>query len=311
MNYLALRERPAQFLALTSLLPAEFDELLTDFAPRWERHHRFHTLDGGRRRLPAHRERANATLSGTDTKLFFLLVYLKTNALQQHQAASFGVSQTRVSRLAGPLLDVLNQTLAARHLLPVRDGAQLAQRLVAHPDKVFTCDGVERGIPRNADRAGQEEEYSAKKKVHALKNITLSDDTQYLHYLSPTESGRMHDKKVVDEYPLCLPAGSVLRQDLGFLGHCPPGVLVEMPHKRLPKGELTFSQLLYNQLLSALRVVIEHVHSGIKRLRMVRDRLRLRGDWFRDTVMVVACGLHNLRVRSPHRAYIARGAHES
>ena len=164
MNYLALRERPTQFLALTSLLPAEFDELLTHFAPRWERHHRYHTLDGHWRRIPAHRERATATLPGTDTKLFFLLTYLKTNSLQQHQAASFGVSQTRVSRLAGPLLDVLNQTLAALGLLPVRDGAQLAQRLAAHPDKVFAYDGVERGIPRNADREGQQEEYSAKKK---------------------------------------------------------------------------------------------------------------------------------------------------
>ena len=67
-------------------------------------------------------------------------------------------------QLAGPLLDVLNRTLAARHLLPVRDGAQLAQRLAAHPNKVFTYDGVERGIPRNADREGQKEEYSAKKK---------------------------------------------------------------------------------------------------------------------------------------------------
>ena len=164
MNYVALRERPTQFLALTSLLPAEFDDLLTDFTPRWERYHRYHTLDGDRRRIPAHRERANATIAGTDTKLFFLLTYLKTNSLQQHQAASFGVSQTRVSRLAGPLLDVLNQTLAARHLLPVRDGAQLARRLAAHPDKVFPYDGVERGIPRNVDRAAQEEEYSAKKK---------------------------------------------------------------------------------------------------------------------------------------------------
>ena len=59
---------------------------------------------------------------------------------------------------------MLNQTLAARGLSPVRDGAQLAQRLAAHPDKIFTYDGVERGIPRNADREGQEEEYSAKKK---------------------------------------------------------------------------------------------------------------------------------------------------
>lgn len=135
----------------------------------------------------------------------------------------------------------------------------------------------------------------------------MCDDTQYLHYLSPTESGRVHDKHVADDYPLHLPPGSVLRQDLGFLGHRPPGVLVEMPHRKPPKGELTFSQLLYNQMLSPLRVVIEHVHSGIKRLHMVGDKLRVRGDWFRDTVMLVACGLHNLRVRSPHRAYLAHG----
>lgn len=169
MNYAKLRQQPPHFLALTSLLPAEFDGLLAHFAPRWERYHRYHTLEGRVRRLPAHRERANATLPGTETKLFFLLVYLKSNALQQHQAASFGVSQTKVSRLAGGLLDVLNQTLAALNLLPVRDGTQLAQRLAAHPTKVFTYDGVERGILRNADRDRQAEEYSAKKSSPAEK----------------------------------------------------------------------------------------------------------------------------------------------
>lgn len=132
----------------------------------------------------------------------------------------------------------------------------------------------------------------------------MCDDTQYLYYLSPTESGRQHDKKIADEYPLHLPTGSVLRPDLGLLGHYPAGVVVEMPHKKPPKQELTFSQKLYNQLLSPLRVVIEHAHSGIKRLRMVKDPLRIRREWWRDTVMVVACGLHNLRVLSPHRAYL-------
>ena len=134
--------------------------------------------------------------------------------------------------------------------------------------------------------------------------MTLCDATQYVHYLSPTEGGRQHDKRLADEYALQLPAGCVLRQDLGLLGHAPAGVLVEMPHKKPPKRELTFSQQLYNQLLSPLRVVIEHAHSGIKRLRMVADTVRLRGEWRRDTVMVVACGLHNLRVRSPLRAYV-------
>ena len=164
MEYLTLRERPRQFVALTSLLPAEFDDLLTDFAPAWERHHRYHTLEGKPRRFPAHAERANARLAGSDTKLFFLLTYLKSNSLQQHQAASFGVSQTRVSRLAAGLLAVLNQVLHRRGLLPVREGAELAQRLAGHPDPVFAYDGLERGIPRNADRDGQAEEYSAKKK---------------------------------------------------------------------------------------------------------------------------------------------------
>ena len=103
-------------------------------------------------------------LVGSDVKLFFLLTYLKSNALQEHQAASFGISQAPVSQLATALLGVLNQVLARRGLLPVRDGAELAQRLAAHPDPVLVYDGMERGVPRNTDRDAQAEEYSAKKK---------------------------------------------------------------------------------------------------------------------------------------------------
>ncbi|MGI4886939.1 MAG: hypothetical protein ACRYFR_18430 [Janthinobacterium lividum] len=41
MDYVALREKPRQFLALSSLHVAEFDDLLPDFAPAWERCHRW------------------------------------------------------------------------------------------------------------------------------------------------------------------------------------------------------------------------------------------------------------------------------
>ena len=158
-----MRERPRQFVALTSLLPAEFDDLLTNFAPAWERYQRSHTLQGKRRQFPAHAERTNALLPGSDTKLFFPLTYLKSNTLQEHQAARFGGSQTRVSRLTTGLLAVLNQVLHRRGLLPVRDGAALAQRLAQHPDKVFAYDGVERGIPRNADPEAQAQVYYSPK----------------------------------------------------------------------------------------------------------------------------------------------------
>ncbi|OGX89634.1 hypothetical protein BEN47_19545 [Hymenobacter lapidarius] len=83
---------------------AEFDELLTNFSPAWERHHRWHTLEGRRRQFPAYRERPNAVLAGSEVKLFFLLTYFKNNSLQQHQAASFGISQAHVSQLSTALL---------------------------------------------------------------------------------------------------------------------------------------------------------------------------------------------------------------
>lgn len=47
-----------------------------------ERYRRHHTLNGQLRKFPAHRERANATLSGSGYELFFLLNYFKINLLQ-------------------------------------------------------------------------------------------------------------------------------------------------------------------------------------------------------------------------------------
>lgn len=165
MDYQVLRQNQSQFLALTSLYPDEFDRILAEFTPRWERYYRYRTLEGAYRQQPAYQERANATLKGTPTKLLFLLTYLKTNALQQQQAVSFGVSQTKVSRMATVLLVILNQTLADLGLVPVRNAEDLATTLRDHPQKVFSYDGIERGILRNTDYEAQEEEYSAKKKL--------------------------------------------------------------------------------------------------------------------------------------------------
>jgi hypothetical protein len=104
-------------------------------------------------------------------------------------------------------------------------------------------------------------------------------------------------------YPMHLPQGSVLGQDLGFIGPHPARATVEQPFKKPKNGELSFSQLLYNQLCNPMRLVIEQANSGIKRLPMIKDTLRIHCSQFRDTLMVVACGLHNLRVGSPFRNY--------
>jgi DDE superfamily endonuclease/Helix-turn-helix of DDE superfamily endonuclease len=303
MEYSVISKNATQFLALTSLHVNEFETVLQQFAPVCEKYFRYRTLEGAKRKIITSKEHGNAKLQGSEQKLFFLLVYLKTNALQEQQAASFGISQTKVSRVSHILLDLLNQTLSKMKLVPFRDGEQLSQQLANHPTKVFVYDGLERNILRNAQDDAQKVEYSGKKKGHRVKNNLLCDTTQYILYLSPTEMGSIHDKMIANEYPLILPFESVLKQDLGFSGHCPLNLIIEIPFKTPRNGELTFGQKIYNKLLSSTRVVIEHANSGVKRLKMVKDTVRVHSTIFRDNLICVACALHNFRVLSDTRLY--------
>lgn len=303
MDYSVVSQNSKQFLALTTLEVEEFLLLLKFFSPLWEKYYRYRTLEGKPRKHPRSQEHGSAALKGTSQKLFFLLVFLKTNVLQEHQAASFGLSQSKVSRIVKILLPILNQALSDMGFTPIRDGELLKDKLANHSDKVFSYDGTDRCINRNSDQEAQEVEFSGKHHNHTVKNLTLCDDIQYIYYLSPTVVGSQHDKSIADEFPIILPPESVLKQDLGFIGHAPDNVLIEQPFKKPRKGELSFSQKIYNKILSSTRIVVEHANSGIKRLRIVKDIIRIHSTHFRDIVMSIACGLHNLRVRSPLRAY--------
>jgi DDE superfamily endonuclease/Helix-turn-helix of DDE superfamily endonuclease len=303
MDYIEIQKNEKQFLAVTSLKVEEFKYLLYHFRPEWEKHYRSYKLDGSRRKILTRKEHGNSVLQGTPQKLFFLLVYLKNNSLQQYEAANFGISQPKVSVIARQLLSVLNTTLHKMKLSPLRDGELLQDYLASHSTKIFTYDGTEREILRNSDDEAQKLEYSGKHKRHGIKNNVLCDDNQFIQYLSPTVVSSQHDKSLADDFPILLPKGSVLRQDLGFLGHQPPGVTVEIGIKKPRNGVLTFSQKLYNKLLSGERIVIEHVNSGIKRLKMLKETIRNHSSEFRDMIMCVGCALHNLRVISPYRDY--------
>jgi len=59
---------------------------------------------------------------------------------------------------------------------------------------------------------------------------------------------------------------------------------------------LTEKEKENNRKLSKVRVKVEHAISGIKRSRIVKDIFRNIKDGFSDLVMVIACGLHNVRV---------------
>ena len=106
MNYQKIREnraanRPNQFIILTSLTVEEFDALLPVFKRHWIRYYRYHTLEGKPRKYPSlNPGKETKTLPSVAEKLFFLLSYLKNYPLQHFQAASFEISQAKVSQWA-------------------------------------------------------------------------------------------------------------------------------------------------------------------------------------------------------------------
>jgi preprotein translocase subunit Sss1 len=157
-------------------------------------------------------------------------------------------------------------------------------------------DVVERLTPRLACKKAQKEEYSGKKKLHTNKNFAISRPDGYVLFLSETYAGSVHDKSIWNELQINIEEHSLLL-DSGFEGadkQCPT---VITPFKK-PKGkELSESKKNVNTGISKKRAIIENVFEMIKRLRMIRDKIRIKGFDKRHLVMRIATGIHNLRIR--------------
>ena len=114
--------------------------------------------------------------------------------------------------------------------------------------------------------------------------------------MSQTYAGKRHDKKIADEESPTYPEDISLYKDTGFQGYEPEGVKTFQPQKK-PKGKaLTSEQKEQNSLISSIRIVIEHIISGMKRCRIVKDLFRNTKAKYDDLVMEIACALHNFRV---------------
>ena len=116
-------------------------------------------------------------------------------------------------------------------------------------------------------------------------------------YLSPTYPGSVHDKSICDCEELEFLKTISVFVDLGFLGLTSERANIIIPFKRKKKQELTTEQKEYNKWVSKIRVKIEHVIGSVKIYRKVKEKLRGRLYAREDTVMLVACALHNLKLR--------------
>jgi hypothetical protein len=296
-SYDKVKDNPKLLLAMTSLTRAEFEQLLVPFQAAWEARVAPTAVSeqSRQRRAGAGRKPALRTMAD---KLLFILYYFKAYPLQEILAFEFGMSQGQACDWIAILSPVLLQALGTLEQLPERESAQLATKLAEEGETTLGIDGTERRIQRPKNQEKQRTYYSGKKKAHTVKNnVVVGLESRRVQYLSKTYEGKKHDKKICDEEQLTFPPDISLYKDTGFQGYEPSGVQTYQPKKK-PRGkDLSDEDREQNRLISKVRIIAEHVISGIKRCRILKDVFRNTRAGFADLVIMIACGLHNFRTQ--------------
>jgi DDE superfamily endonuclease/Helix-turn-helix of DDE superfamily endonuclease len=236
--YNELKNKPREFLAATGLKLDEFEQLLPAFQTAYGKKYPPNLTQAGKTRQRQIGGGATGALPQIADKLFFILVYQKTNPLQTMHGLHFGLRQPQTNAWIHRLLPILQQALRTLGEAPERDARRVATSDLARAGGPnLTIDGSERRRQRPQDHTKQKAHYSGKKKAHTDKNILLVNaNTKKVVYLSPTVAGKTHDKKATDEAQIGYPHNATLDKDTGFQGYEPAGTQTRQP-KKSPKAK--------------------------------------------------------------------------
>ena len=157
-----MKGKESQFKSLVGMSVEEFNLLHNHYEAEWNNYITHFTLSGEERLRP-HRIRKDGKLENTPDQLLFILHYLKSNALQEHHAAAYSMSQPQANLWIHLLLRLLRKTLKSLGQLPERRVWKVKE-LLGKVEQVF-MDGSERDIQRPADVEEQKEQYSGKKRA--------------------------------------------------------------------------------------------------------------------------------------------------
>ena len=277
---------------LVSLNQVEYDSLLKVFHQLITEKMAICTLKGEYRIFKQYEDHGSSSLPGSKIKLDFILMYLKENPNQTYHGMLFNISQPKVSQWIYYLLPVLEDSLLKMGHMPQRGNEFVEQE---SSSDCMLVDVTECQVPRDIDYENQKEYYSGKKKLHTVKNLAITDENSKLLFISDSAFGSTHDKTIWDEITFKFRDKNLLA-DLGFLGIDQQNPNAILPYKKTKNRPLTELQKGINKKISAIRVRIEHAFSGIKRLKIIRNKIRLKSYDIRDQVFRIAAALHNLRV---------------
>jgi hypothetical protein len=129
VQFTDVQSRPTEFLDFTSLTLEEFQHLVSPFETAFHAHMAAWRLDGKPRTARQFAVYKDCPLPTPEDRLFFILVYLKTYALQVVQGRMFGMGQSKANQWVHVLLPALLAALRTLGDAPTRSLTALAQRL--------------------------------------------------------------------------------------------------------------------------------------------------------------------------------------
>src|SRR5215471_6845316 len=129
LRFTELQSRPTEFPDLTSLTLDEFQQLVPPFEAAFHARMAAWRMDGKPRTARRFTVYKNCPLPTPEDRLLFILVYLKTYALQVVHGRLFGMVQGKANQWIHVLLLALLAALRALGDAPARSLAALAQRL--------------------------------------------------------------------------------------------------------------------------------------------------------------------------------------
>jgi len=129
LRFADLQSRPTEFLDLTSLTLEEFPQLIPPFETAFHAHMAAWRMEGKPRTARRFTVYQNCPLPTPEDRLLFILVYLKTYALQVVHGRLFGMVQGKANQWIHVLLPALLAALRTLGDAPARSLSALAQRL--------------------------------------------------------------------------------------------------------------------------------------------------------------------------------------
>jgi hypothetical protein len=128
--------------------------------------------------------------------------------------------------------------------------------------------------------------------------MAIATKSKVIKYLSNVYVGKSHDFSVLKaEFPPYKNwfKSFNIKVDLGYLGiakeyKCQS---ISIPHKKSKNKPLTEQQKNENKELASERIYVENSFSGLKRFRVLPDRLRLHDFDLYNVILGVCAGLWN------------------